>query len=134
MLPCVRAWRGRLAKSVRILLLDDTFYFTSSYDYNCLQSPVSRFVVVHEGKKQEKMAVRQHQWARSRMKIYYKYIFFYKYWFCGIYANLCHMSYYVSVFVLVQKIMNIWILNLCSPKPESNIFFISAKISISMGL
>ena len=39
---------------------------------NCLQSLVSRFVVVHEGKKQEKMAERPPKWVRFRMKAYYK--------------------------------------------------------------
>ena len=73
----MQAWTRDLAPEERQSTVLSV-YFTSSYDYNCLLSLVSRFVVVHEGKKQEKMAERPHKWARSRMKTYYKYIF-YKY-------------------------------------------------------
>ena len=83
-------------------MLDDTFYFTSSYDENCLQSLVSGFVVVHGGKKQEKMAERQHKWVRSRMKTYYKYIFFTSISFVAFMLPCVVIGVMSLFFILVQ--------------------------------
>ena len=62
----MQAWTRDLAPEERQSTVLSV-YFTSSYDYNCFQSPVSRFVVVHEGKKQEKMAERQHKWHSNNL-------------------------------------------------------------------